>query len=420
MDKTEELTKEILELETQIKKKREERNNLIAQDVASKPDKPASPAFSKNNPVVEAVQDLPTTTKITEEEPAPDTKKKEPSTSPDTTENSLLKRMENLVDNTTEEEQEAAKKSAKQQKEDYKKAAEEAAKKEKEEKEAAKRAREFSDAFSPPLFPGIHTGYDLPPKVIQDMAQERITATTPILGALKEVRTHFNAANTTRFKANGSLRWIESTLQPIPQHEGRQSSSLMERLNTINQLFKAKSAVFYDAKKGHRFKITAKSIQHMDNDSNFSMREAVQMAWFAAQDSNMVKGGITLTGTAEERAKLFLAIQQINAGLSQRNQLKINGGTHDLTEEFKTAATTEMEQEFGDAFTPETGLDFTALAPAETSPKAINQKPENVPTHKPLPEIDPNMVSKLPEASSSCDDPNCTDTHLHHPTLHNH
>ncbi|MCI5060500.1 MAG: hypothetical protein MRY79_05445 [Alphaproteobacteria bacterium] len=229
----------------------------------------------------------------------------------------------------------------------------------------------------------------IPPPIPEDQAKDH----TPIEEDIEDVKTAAKALNDspiaqkllqlygddstkniTHTVQNGSLAWIDSTL------EVTQSSEFADSLKNAAGFT---NITFTDKEKGHQFKVTKKSLEHIDNNAEFSSREALQMAWIASQNPKMLASGITLTGSIEERAKLAIAIDIINEGLTEGNRLRIIDGDVDSYTKPDTMiqAQSQFEAEIGQDISSQAPFDFKK-ATGQKSEQPPPAPPEKVPTNK--------------------------------------
>lgn len=136
-------------------------------------------------------------------------------------------------------------------------------------------------------------------------------------------------------RKNGTLEDMASRLEPKKQ------SALMKAFN--------RKTVFVDRVSGHKLSVSPKKIDHIKS-APFSHEEAMQMAWFAAQNKEMLENGITLTGSPKERALLQMAIGIVNKDAVHK--VRITGGLEGITPEIKEYVRLSVAASAGSVITP--------------------------------------------------------------------
>lgn len=96
-----------------------------------------------------------------------------------------------------------------------------------------------------------------------------------------------------------------------------------ELIGDIKNLKEGSSVTFADRENDHRFKVSADTIAFEDSNAIFSAQDAYDMVLLASLNRNMVRNGIELQGTPQQKMLLRLAIEHVNQTLPIDQQIRI-------------------------------------------------------------------------------------------------
>ncbi len=128
---------------------------------------------------------------------------------------------------------------------------------------------------------------------------EKATRERDFLQALINAIGKDNISNNLTLSMNdGSVAWLANNLRIIEAKDGE--------------------ATFMARGDGYSFKVTPTAVEHIDTDNDLSAQEALQFAKIASLNQDMINRGVTITGSADEKAMLKLAIDEINKTASPK------------------------------------------------------------------------------------------------------
>lgn len=96
-----------------------------------------------------------------------------------------------------------------------------------------------------------------------------------------------------------------------------------ELIDDIKNLKEGGSVTFADRENDHRFEVSADTIAFEDSNAIFSAQDAYDMVLLASLNRNMVRKGIELQGTPQQKMLLRLAIEYVNESLPADMKLRI-------------------------------------------------------------------------------------------------